>query len=413
MAWNSLAARVTDHNGIIGAAATGSGVVSVQFNGLWSSSGNLVVGGGGAGELTIGNGGEVTVQHTVSIAVGAPGTVTVSGAQSTLDSTDININPGGTLELDTGGRVEAVSLDDHGLISNNGGRLDTDPLTIESDGVLNGFGMVTGGVTNDGSIGAAGGTLEFTSPVSGGGSIDIGTSADLQFDAAVGGSVAVAFSGVVATLDLNAPLLFDAVIGGYVGSDTVKVTGISGQPAPDYAPSGENTVVTFANGITLTFAGSFAPGSIDIVACYASGTRLLTAAGEVAVEHLQVGDSIVTRGGALRPVIWIGRRRIDCRQQNVWPVRVCAGAFGDRMPHRDLWLSPDHGVFIDGGLIPVRYLINGATVVAEEVESITYWHVELNRHEVIFAEGLPCESYLDTGNRNAFDEDCIELVTAG
>jgi hypothetical protein len=83
-------------------------------------------------------------------------------------------------------------------------------------------------------------------------------------------------------------------------------------------------------------------------------------------------------------------------------VRVAAHALGQGMPHRDLWLSPDHALFIDGVLIPVRYLINGATIVQEHRCEVTYWHVELDRHDVILAEGLPCESYLETGNRGAF-----------
>jgi hypothetical protein len=83
-------------------------------------------------------------------------------------------------------------------------------------------------------------------------------------------------------------------------------------------------------------------------------------------------------------------------------VRVRAGAFAAGAPQRDLWLSPDHAVFVDDVLIPIRYLINGRTIAQERVDAVTYYHVELSDHEVILAEGLPCESYLDTGNRAAF-----------
>jgi hypothetical protein len=86
----------------------------------------------------------------------------------------------------------------------------------------------------------------------------------------------------------------------------------------------------------------------------------------------------------------------------VQPVRVRANAFTAGLPSYDLRLSPDHAVFIDGVLIPIRYLINGRTIVQEQVDKVTYYHVELSSHEVILAEGLPCESYLDTGNRGAF-----------
>jgi hypothetical protein len=86
----------------------------------------------------------------------------------------------------------------------------------------------------------------------------------------------------------------------------------------------------------------------------------------------------------------------------VWPVRVRRHAFGPDTPCRDLWLSPDHAVFTGGVLIPVRYLVNGASIAQEARDAVTYWHVELATHDVILAEGLACESYLDTGNRGAF-----------
>ena len=62
-------------------------------------------------------------------------------------------------------------------------------------------------------------------------------------------------------------------------------------------------------------------------------------------------------------------------------------------------------MFIDGGLIPIRYLINDASIVQEQEDRITYWHIELPQHDILFAEGLAAESYLDTGNRSAF-ENC-------
>jgi hypothetical protein len=78
------------------------------------------------------------------------------------------------------------------------------------------------------------------------------------------------------------------------------------------------------------------------------------------------------------------------------------------LPRRDLRLSPDHAVFAGGVLVPVRHLLNGASIAQEAVPRVTYWHVELAGpdgsacHGVILAEGLPVESYLDTGNRAAF-----------
>ncbi|MDA8251149.1 MAG: Hint domain-containing protein, partial [Rhodospirillales bacterium] len=141
-------------------------------------------------------------------------------------------------------------------------------------------------------------------------------------------------------------------------------------------------------------------------ACFASGTRIATEAGEIPVESLAVGDIVLARGLGLTPVVWLGHRTVDCRRHprphDVWPIRIRAGAFARGAPRRDLVLSPDHAVFVRGVLIPVRYLVNGATIVQEPREEITYWHVELAQHDLLLAEELACESYLDTGNRAAF-----------
>lgn len=145
----------------------------------------------------------------------------------------------------------------------------------------------------------------------------------------------------------------------------------------------------------------------DSIACFATGTPIMTDAGEVPVERLAVGARLPTRlGRRLSEVVWIGRRTVDCRRhprpQSVWPVRVKRGAFGRDTPHCDVLLSRDHALLADDVLIPVRYLINGTTIVQEQVDQIGYWHIELDRHDVILAAGLPAESFLDTGNRSAF-----------
>jgi hypothetical protein len=85
---------------------------------------------------------------------------------------------------------------------------------------------------------------------------------------------------------------------------------------------------------------------------------------------------------------------------------MVAGAFEEGLPRRDLLVSPDHAFLIDGKLIPARMLVNGMTVRDEAgCRSVTYYHVELDAHDVLLAEGLPAESYLDTGNRSIFEND--------
>jgi hypothetical protein len=121
------------------------------------------------------------------------------------------------------------------------------------------------------------------------------------------------------------------------------------------------------------------------------------------------GDLVLTASGEELPIVWVGSRHVDCRNHpdplKVWPVRVKAGAFGPQLPSRDLLPSPQHAIFDEAVLIPVKYLVNGASVVIEDVASIEYFHVELERHELLLAEGLPTESYLENGDRDNF-ENC-------
>jgi collagen type I alpha len=156
------------------------------------------------------------------------------------------------------------------------------------------------------------------------------------------------------------------------------------------------------------------PVAAQGVVCFARGTRLAGPDGEQRVECLAVGDRLLTASGQPRRIVWIGRRRIDCARHPdpnaVWPVRVRAGAFGPGLPRRDLLLSPQHAVFAEGVLIPVRVLANGGTIRAEARRAVEYFHVELDRHDVLLAEGLPVESYLDTGDRACFENGGAALV---
>jgi serralysin len=223
------------------------------------------------------------------------------------------------------------------------------------------------------------------------------------------------------------------IFGGYLVDYNVSLTGGAVMVA-DLTP-GHGATYTLLNIQLLQFADQSVQ-TADIP-CFAKRTRILTQRGPVAVEDLAIGDLVVTKlRGRVAPVRWVGHRTVDCRRHNrpwdVLPVRVSASAFGPQQPQRDLMLSPDHAVFVDGVLIPIRYFINGATIVQQSVPEITYYHVELSVHDVILAEGLPAESYLDTGNRSAFAnggmtamlhadfarqvwdaQGCAELVVAG
>jgi hypothetical protein len=142
------------------------------------------------------------------------------------------------------------------------------------------------------------------------------------------------------------------------------------------------------------------------ISCFAAGTRIATPAGELLVETLCIGDLVCTASGPTRMITWIGHRRVDCDRHadpaSILPMRIATGAFAPGQPARDLLLSPDHAVFFDGALIPIKYLLNGDTVHQVPAREVTYFHIELEKHDIVLADGLPVESYLDTGSRSAF-----------
>lgn len=140
--------------------------------------------------------------------------------------------------------------------------------------------------------------------------------------------------------------------------------------------------------------------------CFAEGTRLETPSGLVPVEDLNVGELVLTHKGDARPIKWIGetlvRPSVHPRRHDVAPVRVAAHAFGPSKPAADVRFSPGHSVYSEGILVPIGLLVNGATIIQEEADQVRYFHIELDSHDVLLAEGLPCESYLDDGNRASF-----------
>ena len=152
------------------------------------------------------------------------------------------------------------------------------------------------------------------------------------------------------------------------------------------------------NGTTLDY--------FENTICFAAGTHIATPAGEVPVERLAIGDHVLTSAGKAKPVRWIGhgchlisRPRID----GASPVIVRAGALGDGSPRRDLRLTKGHSLYLDGVLIPVEFLVNHRSILWDDrPQVIDFYHVELEDHDLLLAEGAPAESYRDDGNRQLF-----------
>jgi hypothetical protein len=142
------------------------------------------------------------------------------------------------------------------------------------------------------------------------------------------------------------------------------------------------------------------------VACFCAGTRIATPRGNIPVEKLAAGDLVKTTRG-LAPIQWIGTRayagRFIAGNPMALPIRIRRHAIAFNIPSRDLYVSPDHAICEGGVLIHAHLLTNGVSITQlEAVESVAYFHIELENHAILFAENLPTESFIDEGARHRF-----------
>lgn len=287
----------------------------------------------------------------------------------------------------------------------------------------------------------SGGTISLAETVAAAGlTFQLDGTADLDIQASIAAGNTIDLIGNMNTITVDAKYyseytevfvtpgmpIVGATINGFNSTDTVIILGdtvgnasyaagtLSLLNTNTLAPSpiltlnlaGMNAATTFAVGRVTQPAGAETQQAIT-VACFAAGTRIATPRGAIAIERLHEGDTVLTVSGRKQPIRWIGRRSLDCRRhpapEQIIPVRIVRHAFGENLPKRALLLSPDHAVFIDDVLIPVKHLVNGTTIARSDVATITYYHLELPRHDVVLAEGLPTESYLETGGRSNFE----------
>jgi hypothetical protein len=152
------------------------------------------------------------------------------------------------------------------------------------------------------------------------------------------------------------------------------------------------------------------------VVCFAEGTRIVTPDGEGAVENLRAGDMVLAmRDGqaGFEPLRWVGFMDVAVPPDAVMaaktaPILIKAGAIAPGMPARDLRVSPDHAMAVDGHLIPAKHLVNGSSIIQEIwCKRVRYFHLELEAHGLLLSEGTWSESYLDDGNRHAFNNAAL------
>lgn len=382
--------KITDPDGTVTDLGTlGSGQVLKENGGTLSIVSILGIGGG---IYVIPPGITGTVTTLISALSGATiyvgGTATITTAVSALSSTTVDVD-GGKATLSGNMLAGAVSgitvnLTNGGTFSNGSGLI----------GLLNAS-TINFGTGGGNFIANAGGTL-----------LDLSSATIQGFDAA---RDFISFENLPA-----APATYS--ISNSLGSQSITVYDANGQRIADVNISGQNftTGNYSATGVgPLTVSSDGTSLSIEAVGsvCFLPGTLLRTPEGEVAVEDVQIGDSVLTFENGkpvAQPVVWVGSRRADVRpglplDEAGWPVRVRQNALADGVPSKDLLITPEHCLYLDGQFVPARMLVNGETIAYDQtIRAYTYYHVETAQHAVIMADGALTESYLDTGNRRAF-----------
>ncbi|MCK5354225.1 MAG: Hint domain-containing protein [Methyloprofundus sp.] len=252
--------------------------------------------------------------------------------------------------------------------------------------------------------------------------------------------IRLVYTGISGVDNTDVDNLIDDVTGNNVADpevDTFTVGGVAytfngfylqpeGPAGPLYAvygDSGGNMYVPY-NGTVLDD-----PESIDLIAspitthtdgnalndtmmlCFVAGTAVLTAeSGYVAVESLKIGDELLVANGESHKIKFIFRRsvalpRLYFDKSLIMPVRILQGALGADLPSADLLVSPSHALFIDGNLVEAHALINGSSIYQETSweGELTYYHIEMENHDIIYAENTATETFIDNASRVTFD----------
>jgi hypothetical protein len=454
---------------INGSSNTTSALITAPFTGvvIQGGAGDVVNYGTIVGEVVLHSGGTVynlgtLTSNAAGIAITGGGTVVNSGDIYGFSGIAFTTNGGSTAANE--GFVSnsgIISTSQTGVVLTQGSTLAnsgtiTGAIGVNASGVItnsrlidgqsgNGVDLSGGNLTNTGTIkgsqsaiyvaigsGTAGATVSNYALLTGKTGIGISGTANntiFNFGTIVGtGGTAVALGGGNDRLVIEAASLLQGVVAGFHPGDTFDL------PFLSFDSQGQATLVsngTVTNQLqiiensgsfslnldpTQSFTSDIFTLSSDTngdtlvseqVTCYRRGTLILTAAGEVPVEDLLIGDLVVTRTGARRPIKWIGRRsyagRFTFGRKSILPICVAAGALAEGLPRRDLWISPNHALYLEGVLIEARDLVNGVSIFqASSVESVEYFHIELAEHDLLVAEGVLAESYIDDDNRALF-----------
>ena len=375
---------------------------------------------GAIGTFEVNSGSTLNVVGVFSDGLAPDVTVTVSGG---------TIATGNGLAIGSGGGNTIVDVSDGGAITGGVSIGGSAAVTFDETSTIGGPVKLSGNgtLTFFATSGSGAGALHGAVTVSGG-----TTDAPATVQAVIGMldlTNAITFtSGSASVLAVAGQVEIGGSVDGFAPGDTLDLANFVSPVLPDTAVWSDGELSLYADqygggALIEQFAlpGDYSlshfsvtpdtsDGGVDLIvqnACYVAGTRIRTERGDVAVEALAIGDLIITASGAVLPIHWIGSRshvgRFLAAHPGVQPILFRTGSLGRGLPKRDLRVSPKHAMFIDGVLVPAECLLNGNTIVRDRAcDRVAYFHVELDAHDILLAEGAPSESFVDDDNRGMF-----------
>ena len=392
---------------------------------------------------------------------GASGVMVLTG--NNTNSGPISIGSG-TLQIGdggTGGSLGSGPVVNQGTLAIDRSDTLTLPNVISGSGsfVQSGSGTVilAGINTYTGPTTVSSGKLSINGAITGGGIVTVGPGASLGGSGSVAGPTTLSSgatlspgnspgtftfgngltlaSGSTFSAEINgtaAGTLYDQVV--VVGS--VNLSGATLSLTLGYTPAAGDTFTIINNDGTDSVVGTFSGlpegGVVSVGAqqfqisyvgltgndvtlktvCFARGTLIQTAYGPVPVEDLQIHDRlsfyVEPTSSDCAKVKWIGRQTFHPAMAELvdyLPIKISANALGPGQPFQDLYVSPDHAILFDGTLIHAKVLVNGSSVIqmTEWSGDVEYFHIETANHELVYANGVPAETFIDNVSRKQFD----------
>ncbi|WP_122048874.1 Hint domain-containing protein [Asaia bogorensis] len=388
-----LASGGTDIGGIFGGTQiVSSGALAIK--GIFSAGVQLVQGG-----------------LASSSVVSAGGTV-VAGSGGTISG--LTIGSGGTGLTLSGGLVVNQLVAARGLaVVSSGGVVSGATIasggseTVLSGGVVSGATILSGGTQNVSS----GATVQ-KAVISAGGSMIVASGATIAGLVVTG---ATSSTGAAGLLTVSPGAVLTNLSVGWRGR--IDIEGLAYKPGGKITVSNGILTVSYSDGASWSTAltGSYKAGDFHLEAdsdgstelvydkCFLAGTMIRTPEGERAVETLHIGDLVSVNGTGIQRIEWIGSAEIvvdPTRSDDVagYPVRFQAGALGHGVPDRDLFITPEHCVYIEGALVPARMLVNGHSIAYDRTRTrFRIYHFRTGTHAIVWSNNMPTETLLDHG----------------